>query len=81
MSVTFDLTGNAIQADSITTTGSSTNASLGVGGVTITAGAGAPTASAAQGSLYLRKDGSSTSTRLYVNTNGSTGWTDFTSAT
>ena len=81
MSVTLDLTGNALLVDSITTTGSSTNASLGVGGVTITAGSGAPSASAAQGSLYLRTDGSSTSTRLYVNTNGSTGWTDFTSAT
>lgn len=43
-------------------------------------GSGAPTLSAAQGSLYLRTDGSSTSTRLYVNTNGTTGWTNFTSA-
>lgn len=38
-------------------------------------GSGAPTLSAAQGSLYIRSDGSSTSTRLYVNTNGSTTWT------
>jgi hypothetical protein len=44
-------------------------------------GSGAPTVSAAQGSIYLRSDGSSTSTRLYVNTNGTTGWTNFTSAT
>src|SRR5581483_11757662 len=44
-------------------------------------GSGAPTLSAAQGSLYLRTDGSSTSTRLYVNTNGTTGWTNITSAT
>lgn len=44
-------------------------------------GSGVPTLSAAQGSLYLRSDGSSTSTRLYVNTNGTTGWTNFTSAT
>jgi len=43
-------------------------------------GSGAPTLSAAQGSLYLRSDGSSTSTRLYVNTNGSTTWTNLTSA-
>jgi hypothetical protein len=43
-------------------------------------GSGAPTFSAAQGSIYLRTDGSSTSTRLYVNTNGTTGWTNFTSA-
>lgn len=44
-------------------------------------GSGAPTMSAAQGSLYLRSDGSSTLTRLYVNTNGTTGWTNFTSTT
>lgn len=43
-------------------------------------GSGAPTISAAQGSLYLRTDGSSTSTRLYVNTNGSTTWTNVTTA-
>ena len=38
-------------------------------------GSGVPTLSAAQGSLYLRSDGNSTSTRLYVNTNGTTTWT------
>lgn len=43
-------------------------------------GSGAPTFSAAQGSVYIRTDGSSTSTRLYVNSNGSTTWTNFTSA-
>lgn len=44
-------------------------------------GSGAPTLSAAQGSIYLRTDGSSTSTRMYVNTNGTTGWTAVTTAT
>ena len=39
-------------------------------------GSGAPTLSAAQGSLYLRTDGSSTTTRMYINTNGSTTWTN-----
>jgi hypothetical protein len=43
-------------------------------------GSGAPTFSAAKGSIYLRSDGSSTSTRLYVNSSGSTTWTNFTSA-
>ena len=43
-------------------------------------GSGAPTLSAAQGSLYLRTDGSSTSTRMYVNTTGSTTWTAVTTA-
>lgn len=43
-------------------------------------GSGAPTVSAPQGSLYLRTDGSSTSTRLYVNTTGATTWTNVTTA-
>jgi hypothetical protein len=43
-------------------------------------GSGAPTLSAAQGSLYIRTDGSSTTTRLYVNTNGATTWTNVTTA-
>jgi hypothetical protein len=43
-------------------------------------GSGAPTVSAAQGSLYLRSDGSSASTRAYINTNGTTGWTAITTA-
>jgi hypothetical protein len=38
-------------------------------------GSGAPMISAAQGSLYLRSDGSTTNDRMYVNTNGTTGWT------
>lgn len=50
-------------------------------GLGIYVGSGAPTVSAAQGSLYIRTDGSSTSTRLYVNTNGTTGWTNVTTAT
>jgi hypothetical protein len=44
-------------------------------------GSGAPTVSAAQGSIYLRSDGSGTADRLYVNTTGSTTWTNFVSAT
>lgn len=43
-------------------------------------GSGAPTVSAAQGSLYIRTDGSSTSTRMYINTNGATTWTNVTTA-
>jgi len=63
---------------------SSTNAvfssGLVVGGVKILTGSGAPSMSAAKGSLYVRTDGSSTSTRLYVNTDGSTTWTNVTTA-
>ena len=46
----------------------------------IYSGSGAPTISAAQGSLYLRSDGSSTSTRAYINTDGGTTWTSVTTA-
>lgn len=49
-------------------------------GVTIIAGTGAPTESAPQGSLYLRKDGSGTDDRLYVNTDGADTWTNVTTA-
>ena len=38
-------------------------------------GSGAPTLSAAKGSLYLRSDGSGVNDRMYVNTNGTTTWT------
>ena len=43
-------------------------------------GSGAPTLSAAKGSLYLRSDGSGTSDRMYVNTDGETAWTAVTTA-
>lgn len=43
-------------------------------------GTGAPTFTAPQGSLYLRLDGSSVSTRAYINTTGSTTWTAVTTA-
>lgn len=43
-------------------------------------GSGVPTVSAAKGSLYLRSDGSSTSTRAYINTDGATTWTNLTTA-
>lgn len=38
-------------------------------------GSGAPTLSAAKGSLYLRSDGTTVNDRMYVNTDGSTTWT------
>lgn len=38
-------------------------------------GSGAPTVAAAQGSLYLRSDGTTVNNRAYINTNGSTTWT------
>jgi hypothetical protein len=44
-------------------------------GLGIYVGSGAPTVSAAKGSLYLRTDGSGVADRAYINTNGSTTWT------
>jgi hypothetical protein len=38
-------------------------------------GSGAPTLSAAKGSLYMRSDGSGINDRMYVNTDGATTWT------
>ncbi len=49
-------------------------------GIGFSAGTGAPTYSAPKGSLYVRTDGSSTSTRIYVNTDGATTWTNVTTA-
>ena len=43
-------------------------------------GSGAPTLNAAQGSLYLRTDGSATNNRMYVNTDGASNWTAVTTA-
>lgn len=46
-------------------------------------GTGSPSTvvTAPKGSLYLRSDGSSTSTRAYINTDGVTAWTAVTTAT
>ena len=49
-------------------------------GFGIYVGSGAPSVTAAQGSLYLRSDGSSTSTRLYVNSDGAGTWVAVTTA-
>lgn len=43
-------------------------------------GSGAPSLSAAKNSLYLRSDGSGVADRMYVNTNGSTTWTNVVTA-
>ena len=53
-----------------------TNTAAGMG---IYFGSGAPTVAAAKGSMYLRSDGSSASTRLYVSDGGTT-WIAVTTA-
>lgn len=52
--------------------------SLGASNFVITAGVGAPSHTATKGSLYARVDGSSTSTRLYINLGGTAEWTSVT---
>lgn len=68
-------------AGTATPAGGSTTARMLFGttaGFGIYYGSGAPTVSAAKGSLYLRSDGTTTNDRMYVNTNGSTTWTNVT---
>ena len=49
-------------------------------GIGIQAGNGVPSHSAPKGTIYINKTGSSSSTRMYVNTDGATTWTSFTTA-
>ena len=49
-----------------------------IGGINISVGAGAPSASLPKGSLYVRTDGSSSSTRLYIATDAVGTWTPVT---
>lgn len=71
-----------INPTSVLTAGGLASSSLlmGASSIGVYVGTGAPTISAAQGSLYLNNAGSSTSTRLYVNSNGSTTWVAVTTA-
>ena len=51
-----------------------------VGNLKVLSGSGAPTFAAPANSLYLRTDGNSTTTRMYVNTTGSTTWATVTTS-
>lgn len=62
-----------------TTAGGAEVFEIGGNGIGLYIGSGAPTISAIKGSLYIRTDGSSSSTRLYVN-NGTTTWVAVTTA-
>lgn len=77
-----DAAGNQIAADGITITfDAMTNVATPVATqASICAGTAPPTFAAKKGTLYVNLTGSSTSTRLYVNTDGATTWTNFTSA-
>lgn len=75
---TANLLNNSTATSGGVATAGVTLGTSGANSVGIYFGSGAPTISAPQGSLYLRTDGSSTTTRAYINTNGSTGWTNIT---
>lgn len=51
-----------------------------IGGVQFLVGAGAPGITAPKGSIFIRTDGSSASTRMYINTTGAAIWTAGTTA-
>lgn len=78
----FNGTNINVLPNTATPAGGTGNAGIlfGSGLVGIIFGSGAPSASMPKGSLYIRTDGSGTADRLYVNTNGTTGWTNFVSA-
>jgi hypothetical protein len=61
-----------------------TNGYIDVNGPRIISRAGNPTAapavSAPKGSLYIKTDATTTTTRLWINTNGTTGWAYFTAS-
>ena len=73
-------TDTARSGTAITAGGQSAFLATSTAGFGIYLGSGAPTVSAAKGSLYLRSDGSSTSTRMYVNSDGATTWVAVTTA-
>jgi hypothetical protein len=72
------LSGTAIPAGGTTGAGYKLSSTANLG---IFFGSGAPTLSAAKGSLYLRTDGSAINNRMYVNTDGASTWTAVTTAT
>ena len=72
-----------VKGNTATPAGGSTTARLLFGttsGFGIYYGSGAPTVSAASGSIYIRTDNAGASLRLYSNTTGSTTWAAITSA-
>lgn len=66
----------------IPVTAGANSANLTAGGAQIMSGTGDPntTVTAPKGSMYLRLDGSSSSTRAYVNSDGATAWIAITTA-
>jgi len=78
---TLDATGNQINVDGVSVAWDAmTNAVItSTSRPSISSGTGAPTFTAAQGSMYIRIDGG-VNTRVYINTTGATTWTPLTNA-
>lgn len=79
---TYDATGNQEIVDGITISyDAMTNVATPVTTqASICAGTAAPTFSAKKGTVYINLTGSSTATRMYINTDGGTTWTNVTTA-
>ena len=69
-----------VKTDSTSTAGGEVAISMGSAAMGVYWGSGAPSVSAPKGSLYLRTDGSSSTTRAYINLAGSGTWTALTTA-
>jgi len=81
-STPVNMTGNQLQIDG-TTIGWDAMTNVAIPAATqpsTCAGTGAPTFSAKKGTLYINLTGSSVATRLYINTDGATTWTNITTA-
>lgn len=78
----YDMTGNQVVHNGITLA-YDTMTNVAIPAATqpsIVCGTGVPTFSAKKATLYLRLDGSSGTTRAYINTDGATTWTTVTTA-
>lgn len=78
--VPYDMSGDSVQVDSIRVARDAMLNSQLASPIHLCAGTGAPTFTAAKGTVYSNITGSSTATRLYVNTDGGTTWTNVTTA-
>lgn len=79
---TVNLTGNQLQTDG-TTFGWDTMTNVAIPAATqpsICAGTGTPTFSAPKGTVYINLTAAGANLRMYINTNGTTGWGAVTSA-
>lgn len=73
--VSYSKAATAITAGGVQAFGTSSTGAFG-----IYTGSGAPTVTAAKGSLYLRSDGSGVGDRAYINSDGGATWTALTTA-